>query len=469
MGFNGILNIPDTIPNYSDFGDQMTSTCKGLKNLALSVAICLAGAPTVVNSAPELNQANVIDGGDFENGSIVSVQGRDFGAKENAAPVLHDLVSHAYENGRTNKIHSLLSSSDEVPTDSLDGLSPVWSATASAFYKAPDSKRHSDSDFVYHLEGNNAWLGRPVAYGGDDGWATPTDNAKTYVAWWLRTAYDPAAYWRVSPNEQTGTFEPGEKIALGDEISGQFIGSDSDGLLNVILNDFGSIHNLKGRKIVGLTSGSTTIFPEESRKGSGYGFESPGSQKYLRVWEDPSGKEGYRFSWTQMHQTGFNVDGGPHWVGTPLEGGEWHLMEFEIDTDERQVRTAVNGKWHPPLNFEEGVVIDGKLSPTIALIGLNGKTGMLQDTEIDEIYMDSSLNRIMLGNSQVYDEVTHLELQRPLEWSGNELEFEIRLGALNKSSGIYLYVFNESGVPNQLGYKLVEGKSPPKKVNLDIR
>lgn len=221
-------------------------------------------------------------------------------------------------------------------------------------------------------------------------------------------------------------------------------------------------NNLKGEVIVGQRSNASTVFPSEFARGTGVGYETPGSNKYLRVWEDPQGKEGVRISWTQM-----TVDS--DWTAAPVTPDQWHLMEFMLDTDSGELKVYTDRELLTTVDVTDEINYPGKWSPTIALIGFNGKTQEFQDIRIDDIYMDKTFSRVALGDKPYFSELSSYELQYPLKWSSNSIDVELNFGGLEPNHKSYLYVIDEYGQVNEKGYPLCEHCGvPPSKVNLDI-
>ena len=85
--------------------------------------------------------------------------------------------------------------------------------------------------------------------------------------------------------------------------------------------------------------------------------------------------------------------------------------------------------------------------------------------------MDKSVQRVIIGNAPRYEDLTHYELQRPTKWARDEIEFAVNFGALDSSSKLYVYVFDEEGVPNQKGFELcatADCPSAPQKIQLQV-
>jgi hypothetical protein len=396
----------------------------------------------------------------------IKVLGANFGEKAQAAPVLFDFGDHAFENGKINSVNRN-SGNGAIIVGSADPTISLWRKPSRGAghliqYTNQQKPRDHGDPGHYYFKGADAFLGWPNAYGGFD---TPLDNPQLYISWRYKPKFNPKAYWAFSPEKLSGQFIELEDLAINGRTIGKYIGVDTDGLINAELPNLTS-GDLAGQTLTGQKSGATVQFPLNFRGGSGAGYETPGSQKYLRVWEDPSGKEGIRYSWTQMHQTGMGI---VKWEARPLKGGEWHHMEVALDTQQGQLSAYLDGENFTNLTFSRTEAVSGRWSPTIALLGLDGKVGKLQESEIDNIYMDSSLQRIVIADNEDLSKSTNYELQMIRNWSNNEVVFELNLGALDNENNLYVFVFDKNGVPSPTGIALCsECGAPPSSINLQI-
>ncbi|MBU2955607.1 hypothetical protein [Marinobacter sp. F3R08] len=419
---------------------------------------------------PEISSSALVE--NIQSGTKnILVYGSGFGTKSQAAPVLVDRVEVAYENGQLSALHSAVDAA-QVVLRSSDSNESLWEKSSlNIDVDTSRASRHSASSSHYYFEGENNFLGWPNAYGGTN---TSVDNRQLYLSWWYKPKFDPGSYWAFTAESINGTFKGMETLLVEGGYEGTYIGIDRDGLINAVFPGLGS-NSLKGKRIKGALSGATTIFPSESRKGSGSGYETPGSQKLARIWEDPNGGDGIRLSWTQMHQTlssHNNVSGVVNWENTPLNAGQWNHLELELDTVKGRVRLFLNGENFSSFEFDPSLDQMGKWSPTIAGLGLNGKVGKLQEGEIDDIYFDKTVQRVLIGDAAVFSDLKNYELQRPVSWKDNEIEVSLFLGQFSGREnlhGLYLYVFDKHGNVNSRGYEICEDcKAPPAKTPLSV-
>ncbi len=244
--------------------------------------------------------------------------------------------------------------------------------------------------------------------------------------------------------------------------------------MNFIFPGHINANKLRNLELVGEKSGSKTIFPDNFRGGDGFGYEAPGT-KTLRIWDHPDSK-GIR---TSLSHTDYflsaysNSDYSSNRVYQirNMVPGIWHHFEVELDVEKGTFKSWFNGEMGGVANFDPRAAYQEAYSPTISLIGNNAKQDKLQNMYISEIYMDKTVQRIIIGDGPIYDDLNHYELQMPIQWKDDEIEFSVNLGALDSSSNLYLYVFDENGVPNREGFALCTGvncPSPPEPIRLQV-
>lgn len=421
----------------------------------------LSAAPVIYSAQKE----------SLQNGATVTVAGNGFSVMQTqVSPVLFDFSDETYENGKLNLIQQSYTDGQPIPRVGETATDGIWakpsigttSYTSTPVLVRSRSPRNKWSNAHYLMAKANSFLGWPMAYGGKD---TPVDNTKLYAAWYLKMKYDPRYYWGVSPQSMSGAFSSGEPVSVNG-IKGTFLGIGTggigEGMLEFEFEGQLNSRNLIGQKIVGARSGAHTIFPSSFASGTGVGYEPPGANKYIRVWEDPNGMEGTRISWTQMQ-----VHGAWHWA--PVTPGKWHLMEFFLDTKSQEMKAYVDRELIATVPTDDTPAISGKWSPTIALLGFNGKLQEYQEAEIDDIYMDSKFSRVALGTQDKFSNLENYELQLPVSWSSDKIQFKLNLGSIDPNQPFYLYIIDENGQVNEEGFPMCVGcKVPPSSVPLKI-
>ncbi|MEN8129857.1 MAG: hypothetical protein ABFS45_06620 [Pseudomonadota bacterium] len=72
----------------------------------------------------------------------------------------------------------------------------------------------------------------------------------------------------------------------------------------------------------------------------------------------------------------------------------------------------------------------------------------------DSIYLDDSWHRVVICNESTWAACKRPEIQIPKSWNDNEIIVQLNMGELEGHASIYLYVFDENGVPNSDGHSL---------------
>ena len=79
-------------------------------------------------------------------------------------------------------------------------------------------------------------------------------------------------------------------------------------------------------------------------------------------------------------------------------------------------------------------------------------------THWDQIYLDNSWARVVIGNASTYDACTIREHFVPTAWSDTSITATVKCGGL--SGTVYLYVVDADGVWNANGFQIVLGAGP---------
>ncbi len=73
---------------------------------------------------------------------------------------------------------------------------------------------------------------------------------------------------------------------------------------------------------------------------------------------------------------------------------------------------------------------------------------------IDDIYIDTTLSRVELGDAPHWDACSHREIQLPATWSDTGITAKINFGSFSSTDKLYVYVVDENGQHNVEGYPL---------------
>lgn len=73
---------------------------------------------------------------------------------------------------------------------------------------------------------------------------------------------------------------------------------------------------------------------------------------------------------------------------------------------------------------------------------------------VDDVYIDNTWARVIIGDQNTFDGSTHREIQIPSAWSDTSIAISINIGSFNTLNSAYLYVFDANGNVNASGYPL---------------
>ena len=408
--------------------------------------------------------------GVLSNSEVISVSGNNFGQKEQAEPVLWLFGEDIRENGVK-----------------IDNYSYEYNEKVANYN--PDIWKHVDERVVFdnltRYEGlgysfyitNDGTLRTPSAFGGED---TPYSDS-IYLSARIKPVGDIKRYREMGYSNLQGEFQTGNTpYDLGERIiitSGE---SSTTGKI-VDVNTSQQVFSFEmvsspnyypNATVTGVESGATLEFNRD------YFYGTKGSSKYFRMWSD--GRDGMYSTLAIGNRlvTGYR-DGDNNWdIIKPItqEGNEdtgYGVADLSSKTNWRLLQNFISQKGTIMFNYYDvdnedrrylldiDVGEDKKfydMSPTISQIGIDAAGG-LQDVNsalyLNEIYFDSSFQRIMISNYSRFNQTgNELELQYPLTWSDSEIQFELRLGALDINDDLYLYVFNKDDLVNEQGYLL---------------
>ena len=79
---------------------------------------------------------------------------------------------------------------------------------------------------------------------------------------------------------------------------------------------------------------------------------------------------------------------------------------------------------------------------------------------VDDVYVDKSWARVMLGDEPTAVTSRHWEIQIPASWSDGAITVHANPGAFLPGHDAYLYVFDKNGIPNADGFPVMIGGGP---------
>jgi len=190
------------------------------------------------------------------------------------------------------------------------------------------------------------------------------------------------------------------------------------------------------------------------------------SSKWIRVHNTSDGIR-HTFSWTQMHNVLYGtpeenqISCSTEWHGSGGDTNQWHFYEAWFDTSAGRYTLRIDGA---PLAH------DVSWSSSCASYQFNelwklgfdggGDSPPRMSWWMDDIYVDSSFARVMLGNAPTYSGSSQFEMQPTSSWSAESIEAEVNQGAFTPGSTAYLYVVDSGGTPNESGFPVTFPVAP---------
>ena len=128
-------------------------------------------------------------------------------------------------------------------------------------------------------------------------------------------------------------------------------------------------------------------------------------------------------------------------------------MEVAIKvTDQADGSVTVTENGHSVMNY---VGPTDNYSGTRRTVGIGGYARMQGYTSnwryYDDVYLDTTLARVVLANAPVLSQASIIELQIPSAWSDGSITATVNLGQFTQGQTAYLYVVDASGTPNPTG------------------
>ena len=195
------------------------------------------------------------------------------------------------------------------------------------------------------------------------------------------------------------------------------------------------------------------------------------SSKVLRLNGNAKNIDGgaERLSWTQqefyVYDNNYLFES---WKSLCMIPNKWTFFEIyadqrgkrywaRVDNEPYFLETNVSGRswdwtyvWR--IGFDEGGV-----SPPGPVIS------------VDDVYVDSTQARVMIGNASSYDASAALEMQIPTAWSDTAVSFRVNVGALG-GEDVFVYVFDrDNNVSQGLAVPANGGTAPDAPANLRVR
>lgn len=156
-----------------------------------------------------------------------------------------------------------------------------------------------------------------------------------------------------------------------------------------------------------------------------------------------------------------DLNGHNAWWGTGVNpmGGKWSKIEITVKVSNQSdgfVNVSENGG--PVVHY---VGPTDNYDGTDRTIGIGGYARMQGQKSnwryYDDVYVDTTLARVVVANNQVLSRATVIENQIPSAWSDSSITATVNLGQFSQGDSAFLFVVDASGTPNSKGYPVSAG------------
>lgn len=211
-----------------------------------------------------------------------------------------------------------------------------------------------------------------------------------------------------------------------------------------------------------------------------YDFDATGNQQFWRLSSGESSAAVFVGGWLigegRCYSTGEGYMGGMRgsYQGTPYEKDQWlteeFIWQFEGGTGRNLDGTrgpGGTGMWDYTRNGRRVQhrenVYNGAIHPsrlvTDNYIAAEAPPPPGSKVFMDDIYIDDTYARVIVGNAPTLGRSNVREIQIPSAWSDTSITVTVNQGSFSDLEHVYLYVFDMNGAVNNEGYPL-DGKPP---------
>lgn len=149
------------------------------------------------------------------------------------------------------------------------------------------------------------------------------------------------------------------------------------------------------------------------------------------------------------------------WWGTAVNptAGKWSKVEIAVkvtDQPDGYIHVWENGQ--SVINY---LGLTDNYGGTERTIGIGGYARMQGFTSnwryFDDIYIDTTLTRVVLADKPALSQATIIENQIPSAWSDSSITATVNLGKFTQGQKVYLFVVDSNGTSNAVGTAVTAG------------
>ena len=174
----------------------------------------------------------------------------------------------------------------------------------------------------------------------------------------------------------------------------------------------------------------------------------------------------------------FEADGGSFEADT---GGEfskatWHFIEVEwalpesVGSTDDYAKVFINGSQENDLPHTGGLWWEDEYMTRDPFISIGtwfntANGGIGSGWFYDDVYIDYTRARVVLGNNSVYASCTYFEAQVPTAWSASSTTIDFNQGSFASEDTAYLYLIDENGTVSN-SFEVTIGEAQASTVNI---
>jgi hypothetical protein len=149
------------------------------------------------------------------------------------------------------------------------------------------------------------------------------------------------------------------------------------------------------------------------------------------------------------------------WWGSAVNpmAGQWSKVEITVkvsDQSDGYIKIWENG--HSVLDYAGVTDTYGGSHRTISVGGYARMQGFTNNWRYyDDVYLDTTLSRIVLADKPVLSQATIVENQIPSAWNDTSITATVNLGKFAQGQAVYLFVVDSTGTPSASGLALTAG------------
>lgn len=179
----------------------------------------------------------------------------------------------------------------------------------------------------------------------------------------------------------------------------------------------------------------------------------------------PDSKKDAGIQWCINGQQLSNPDANGHngWFGLAVNpmAGKWSKVEMAIKaTDQKDGYVTIWENGHQVLHYAGPTDVFAGNQRTLSVGGYARMQGHPSNWRyFDDVYIDTTLARVVLADKPVLSEATIIENQIPSMWNDGSISAMVNLGKFNQGDTAYLFVVDASGTASATGYSVKAGGS----------